>query len=50
MWKKPEWKGTFHESGVIVSSTEGHPSCGYVDSSYDNVSSQSALLAVVGEC
>ncbi|KAG7527689.1 hypothetical protein FFLO_06676 [Filobasidium floriforme] len=37
MWKKPEWKGTFHESGVIVSSTEGHPSCGYVDSSYDNV-------------
>lgn len=48
MWKKPEWEGTFHESGVIVSGTDGHASCGYVDSSFENVRRDPALKAKEG--
>lgn len=37
MWEQPEWKGTYHESGVLMLGVKGTPSSDYAESSYQNV-------------
>ncbi|KAJ9121575.1 hypothetical protein QFC22_002194 [Naganishia vaughanmartiniae] len=36
-WRKPEWEGTYHESGVVMTAECGSAGNAYVESSYKNV-------------
>lgn len=38
MWERPEWKGTFRQSGVAMLTERGSLASGYAESSYQNAS------------